>query len=237
MKRYFHVSHPAMLVVLLLLLMTASLVWGAASRAQPVDAGPARTGYDPLSPAEQRVAQETALQDGRVQALLAGARRTELLLVERHEESKEVYQRNDTWPRRADVLIYDYDQDTLVQAIVNLRTRAADQVDTSRSVQPPLTDHETATALNLALADPQAATRLREGYRQSTGQELVQPEQIAASAFIFLGDAISSAAASPLVACRVHRCAQLVITTPDHTLVDDSLIVDLSSAAVVQSDH
>src|SRR5215208_170461 len=66
---------------------------------------PQRVGFDPLSSKEVNLAKQLALSDA-----ISASRSDqpmELLLVERHEESKEVYA-GGAWPRRADVFFYDY---------------------------------------------------------------------------------------------------------------------------------
>src|SRR5262245_23319122 len=106
--------------------LTATLVWAAPGASQVLTP---RTGYDPLSDSEQSQARTLAFQHPDVVRALEGVGRSELLLIERHAETKTVMQ-SGNWPRRADVFVYLYDSDTLLHTVVNLTTRAIDSVET-----------------------------------------------------------------------------------------------------------
>lgn len=147
------------------------------------EAAPQRIGFDPLSVEEQQLAREAALAAPSVAQLLEGIRRSELLLIERHEESKEVYNSNGAWPRRADVFIYNYAQDTLVRAVVDLSAGEVDSVEALQSFQLPFTANEAAVALGIALADGLAGELILDEYQRLVGT-LLTPEAVEVSPIV-----------------------------------------------------
>lgn len=194
-------------------------------------AAPKRKGFDPLSAEEQRLAHETALHAPNLSRLLAGAPRTELLLVERHEESKEVYANSGPWPRRADVFTYNYDQDVLIHETVDLATGKVDSVETAKSVQLPFTANESTAALRVALGDAEAGPLIRRQYRQIFGGEVFQPDKVEVNATVFYADSMPDGAVGPLAKCGVHRCAQLLLSAEGKVL-NVFPTVDLSAGKV-----
>ena len=209
--------------------LALAVTFSGQARQQPAQGE--RTGYDPLSLVEQGRARQIALADASVSALLTGAARTELLLVERHEESKAVYALG-SWPRRADVLIYLYDTDTLLSAVVNLTAGGVDQVQTAQQVQPPLTPAETDLAGQLALADPAAGAALREEYRRATERDLGSADQLRVYARVFWADAMPDVDLGEAASCGLHRCAQLLFSVEPNHRLSALPIVDLSTQTV-----
>ncbi len=219
---------PARLALIGLLLLAWPLFNPAAALFEP-----ARTGYDPLSPAERELALQLAQKD----PALSGLRRAEILLVERHQEAKPIT-RSGRWPRRADVYVYDYEADKLVQATLNLETRQVDRLETAQHVQLPLTGPETGQAVHLALADPQVAAGLQSEFQSLTGQSLTNPEQqLQIHALIFRADARPGPGLDRAARCGLHRCAQLLLSTQTDLLINISPIVDLSQGKVVSANH
>lgn len=189
-------------------------------------------GYDPLSLAEQDRAREIAFSDARISAKLADAAHVELLLIERHQEPKDVTQQGDT-TRRADVYIYRYDDDVLVQAIVNLYSARVDSVTTTQDVQLPLTESEATRAMQLVLDDPSAGAVIRAQYQQITAQALRNPDQqLRIHALIFRADAMPTLLGT--ATCGIRRCAQLMIATQDDVLIDVLPVVDLSTGKLIE---
>src|SRR5689334_2785938 len=93
-------------------LLGAALAGARASSDAP------RVGTDPPSPAEIAPARQVAQA-----APPFRSRRLVVLLVERHEEAKSDAR------RRADVDAYDYADDSLTHAVVDLRTQRVDVVE------------------------------------------------------------------------------------------------------------
>ena len=88
----------------------------------------------------------------------------EVLLVERHQEDKQTYAQG-RWPRRADVYVYRYADDTLIRQVYNMDTNQVDQVDQVLGVQLPLTEAESQRALAIALADATMRPQLNAEFR------------------------------------------------------------------------
>ncbi|HEY1013707.1 MAG TPA: hypothetical protein VGE07_13435, partial [Herpetosiphonaceae bacterium] len=158
----------------------------------------------------------------------AGA--VEPLLVERHQEDKQVYL-SGTWDRRADVFVYDYSNDTLIQAVVNLTAKRIDATTAVKNVQPPITAAERDRAVALALADPTAGPGLRGWYQRITQRTLEKPEQLQADALVFRADAMADSKLGRNE-CGVRRCAQLLFSTAERQLIDVTVYVDLSRGVV-----
>ncbi len=190
-----------------------------------------RVGYDPLSSAERDLALKVALGDERVAKIASGATRMETILVERHEESKDVYARG-AWDRRADVVFYLYGADLAVTAVVNLAARTADIVDARANYQPPLTRAEMNRAFDVAMADVTAAARIRSAYQNRIGRALADPEIIERYGFVFMPDEVPEATSPEVLRCGAQRCALMVLALAGDVL-DTTIVVDLSNGRVV----
>lgn len=213
------------------LTFTATLVWAAPGINQ---FQPPRTGYDPLSPEEQQQASALAVRQREFANALNAANRSELLLIERHAESKSDM-RSGNWPRRADVYTYLYDSDTLMLAVVNLTSGRVDTVERMQNVQLPLTQNETARALEILLADAALMAKMAEQYQTITGQPLTQPEaQLKFNTLIYRADAMPGANPGA-AACGLHRCAQFLVVTQNDVVINLLPIVDLSLETVVSA--
>ncbi|MGV9456924.1 Tat pathway signal sequence domain protein [Streptomyces sp. NPDC003635] len=138
-------------------------------------------------------------------------------------------------PRRAEVIFYDYKDDTLVARTVNLDTGKVEQTSTHRGVQPPLSAEEEAEAARLLLADPQAAG-LKGDYKDATGKELTSPDQLQLNSMIFKADPGIRPAA--LADCGQHRCATLTPKVTNGPWIDvRHLVIDLSARKVFAIDR
>ena len=213
------------------LTFTATLVWAAPG---VIQLQTPRTGYDPLSPEEQERARTLAVQRADFANALNAASRSELLLIERHAESK-TDMRSGNWPRRADVYTYLYDSDTLMLAVVNLTSGRVDSVETMQNVQPPLTQNETNRAIQLLLDDATLMANIATQYQTITGEGLTQPEtQLKLNTLIYRADAMPNANPGA-AACGLHRCAQFLIATQNDIVINLLPIVDLSLETVVST--
>jgi hypothetical protein len=193
-----------------------------------------RTGYDSLSLEEQERAQTLAVQQAEYANALNAASRSEVLLIERHVESKAAM-RSGNWPRRADVYTYLYDSDTLLLAVVNLTSGQVDSVETAQNVQLPLTQNETDHAIQLLLADARVMAEIAAQYQTITGAALTQPEaQLKLNTLIYRADAMPNANPGA-EACGLHRCAQFLIATQNDVVINLLPIVDLSLETVVSA--
>jgi hypothetical protein len=214
------------------LAFTVALVWAAPGVSQLLTP---RTGYDPLSPDEQERAQTLAVRQAEFANALNAASRSELLLIERHAESK-TDMRSGNWPRRADVYTYLYDSDTLLLAVANLTSGEVDSVEAVQNVQLPLTQIETDRAIQLLLADATVMAEIATQYQTITVAALTQPEaQLKFNVLIYRADAMPNANPGA-AACGLHRCAQFLIATQNDVVINLLPIVDLSAGAVVSVD-
>jgi Cu2+-containing amine oxidase len=225
-------------VLAMAVMLTAALLWlvfrpEQATAAYAILQLGQPVGFDPLSAKEMSLAQQIALSDAKIASEYGNNNRIELLLIERHEESKDVYAAG-VWPRRADVFIYNYTTDTLIQAIVNLGANAVDSVTSVQSVQLPLTANETATALKIAFNDPNVNSVIRTYYQQATGQELANTADLIPFAFAFRASSLDPAPQGAIAACGLHRCGDLNLRTGSDKVLGLSVIVDLSAGQVVQ---
>lgn len=186
-----------------------------------------RTGFDPLSLEEQDKVLAVAAANPQLGEWLAGTKRAEILLLERHDESKEVLEKGE-WPRRADLFVYGYGIDATAHLIVNLMTGNVDTFEVTQSLQLPLTTHETSSALQIALAHPEAGEIVRRQYQQATGEELRDLSQLQPFAFI---------PAEGVGECGLHRCGQLVLLSASHVVLGVDVIVDLSTEQVIHLDE
>jgi hypothetical protein len=182
-----------------------------------------RTGFDPLSVEEQDKVLAVAAANPQLGEWLAGTKRAEILLLERHDESKEVVEKGE-WPRRADIFVYGYGIDATAHLIVNLMTGNVDSFEVAQSLQLPLTLHETSAVLQIALAHPEAGAIIRRQYQQATGEELRDLSQVQPFAFI---------PAEGIGECGLHRCGQLVLLTATHVVLGADVVVDLSTEQVI----
>lgn len=190
-----------------------------------------RVGYDPLSSTEILRAIELADSDAIVQSTISG-RQTHHLLIERHEEDKATYELGQ-WDRRADVFIYDYERNRTVHAIVNLTTETVDTVSTSTSLRLPITEAETARALELALADPQVGPLIRSLVDELNGESAFDASTLQVRAFTTNRDTLFSTVLQASHQCDVHRCAQLMIAMDSTIMIDVIPLVDLSTGTLV----
>ena len=194
---------------------------------------PPRTGTDPLSQTEILQAQQTANQDAGLSAQLNAAQRTEVLLVERHQETKSV-RKQGNWPRRADMYVYNYDTNTLTYSIINLDTGAVDVVETAQNVQLPPNQAETERAIQLALADPQVNAILQTQYQATSGTPLTNPQnQLDIHVLTFKAQSGPDQPQGAVANCGLHRCAQLLITTQNGYFINLLPVVDLSNNQVI----
>lgn len=215
--------------------------------------GPVPTGYDPLTPAEQAKAlqalqgagtvmqglrlPDTAARTAAAAPAAAGASSVpaeEVLLVERHQEDKQTYDQG-RWPRRADVYVYRYADDTLIHQVYNIDTNQVDQMDQVQGVQLPLTAAESQRALAIALADAKVRPLLAAEFRLIMGQDLGSGDQLILKAMTFHADSAPGRELGEAAQCGIKRCAQLLLAAGDNVALQVIPIVDLSSGKVVQA--
>ncbi|MDC0771635.1 Tat pathway signal sequence domain protein [Streptomyces sp. HD] len=189
-------------------------------------------GNDPLTDDEitrvEKLAVNRQLIDGSENVRGArGPQRIDVQLAE--PEADEVDNANA--PRRADVTVYDYRDDTLVTKTVNLDTGKVEQTATQHGVQPPLSLAEQNEAAKLLIADPLGAD-LKADYKDATGKELTSPDQLQLSSMVYRAAAGGSASVEK---CGEHRCTRLFPKIKNGSWIDArDFVIDLSARKVIR---
>lgn len=200
-----------------------------------------RRGTDPLSAEEVQAAlddsgvspEAAAPESAGPESLPAnGLPERLVLLVERHVEDKDA---GDL--RRADVYEYSYADDTLTISLVDLADGAVDDTQAVQGTQLPLVEVEAQRALDLLFADPDFRERLDAEHLRATGTPLVDPAaELIVQPIVFLAEAVPTVAQGEAAECGIHRCAQFLIQTDDHVLINLFPLVDLSDGVVLTAD-
>lgn len=235
------------IVAFLVLALASAGVALAAPPASPMPQpalGAEGTGYDPLSPAEAARALDAAgalrsvsaasvrIANATAGQVAVSALAEEVVLVERHQENKDVMAAG-VWPRRADVYLYRYVNDTLVHALYDYGTGQMITVEEVQGVQFPLTEGERQTAIALAFADPALRAQMADEFRLITGDALTHPAQLELRVFNYHAGANPEIETPAAQACAINRCAQLLITAVDDVTLNVLPIINLSTLRVV----
>jgi Cu2+-containing amine oxidase len=169
----------------------------------------------PLTAAEIRQATTVLQRDDRARARLLTSQRVRTVSVERHEDDKGA----PPGQRRADVVLYNYDTNETISAVVALDPRPRIEHFTVTPDQPPgLGTQEVEEAQQLALAHPTVQAELREAGLAGRESE-------------FLITHIRVQAAAPGDPCSTDRCVALFFNTRDAVL-DIQPIVNLTTGEV-----
>ena len=136
----------------------------------------------------------------------------------------------DSTVRRAELYFYDYRTDKLIKQVVDLGTGKLTGSYSAAGLHQPAAAREVATALDLVLAGPHAAT-LGERYARATGRALAGKQDLVVTAHTHRTRPADTAARD----CGAHRCLQLVVRAGDGPFVDlDDIIIDLSGRTVAR---
>lgn len=194
-----------------------------------------KSNFDPLSEDEGQQVLTAALSGAPLQAAGAGqdaAPRREVLLVERHHEAKGS-PADLARLRRGDAYIYDYDSDTLLHSIVNLKSGAVDEVVTAQGVQLPLTQREIARALEMAYVNPTFRETVETLFYEIAGSTLQSLDQLEVRAFVFHARSMLGNIVPEAESCGINRCAQLLLYTSDDIAFEIVPVVNLSQQTVL----
>ncbi|MFW6689973.1 hypothetical protein [Streptomyces sp. MAR4 CNX-425] len=195
----------------------------------PLPAGSTGTGSDPLTPDEERRAEELALAGDRtLRTESEGVRGREgvpqLVNTELADSSVSAGDR-----RIAEVYFYDYARDTLVLKSVDLGSGEVVDTVESTGAQPPPAAPESAAAADLLVASPLGAG-LRQDYRAATGEELTGAEQLQVQGMTYTARPGDSGG---LQRCGEHRCVRLFTRVADGPWIDTrDYVIDLSERKV-----
>jgi hypothetical protein len=193
----------------------------------------AAAGQRPADIARAQLEERRSARPGAAAAAAVPAPAPELLKVEREAPVKGA--RADA-ARQARVDVYRYETDTLVTLLVDPATGRVVSTTTSTGVQLPLSANEQATAVLMALEDPVVGARITAEYRRVTGRTLTDPDtQLIVAPLVFLADSMPSRSLGSASACGAQRCAQLLLSTSDNTLMEIMPIVNLSRGTVLDT--
>lgn len=156
----------------------------------------------------------------------------EVLLVERHTVKKGEERHAQ---RLADVYSYDYEDNVLNQMIVNLDTESVVSVTRNSKVQLPLTENEVQKATEILMADQEQYKLILKEFKQITGEEYTNPAQIEIKAFAFWGKTLPGISNADALKCGSHRCAQMLLYTPERVAFEASPVIDLTTKKIVQN--
>ena len=132
--------------------------------------------------------------------------------------------------RQAELYYYDYKADKLVKQVVDLKAGKLVDSFSATGMQPPASEQESRTALELLAADP-GGSGLDEAYRAATGKELNGTEGLVPTSHIYTAKAADKGAAQ----CGKNRCVQLIVATDAGQFLSVSdFIIDLSGRTVAR---
>lgn len=191
--------------------------------------------YDPLSTAEIEKVREIKnvfVQSTYPDLISSGRVILETLLIERHAIKKG---QEDTSERLADMYVYDYVTNTLNQLVINLDQNKVESITHDKEIQLPLTENEIQMAFNILTQDTVNFQLILEEFEQITGKPYSNPDQIQIKAFAFWGSSLPGVSNQQSLNCGIHRCAQVLIYTPDQVAFEVSPVIDLSIKKVIQN--
>jgi Cu2+-containing amine oxidase len=153
----------------------------------------------------------------------------EVLLIERHQQKGAPQGQ-----RRADVYIYDYQTNELIESLVDLNTSEVLNTNRKQGVQLPLTTKELARAKQIVFDDEDERQILEHEYQRITSKPLTSTAELNIKAFTFTADSLPNRVNEASKYCGVHRCAQLMLYTGENIVFEISPIVNLSEGVVTQ---
>ena len=153
----------------------------------------------------------------------------EVLLIERNKEKGAPKDQ-----RRADVFIYDYSTNELIESLVDLYTSEVIHSERKKGVQLPLTENELKRAKEIVFEDEEERAILEAEYKRITSTDLSDTAQLNIKAFIFHASSLPNRVNEASKQCGVHRCAQLMLYTQENIVFEISPIVNLSESVVTQ---
>jgi len=158
------------------------------------------------------------------------APKTEVLLIERHEEEKNAPKDL----RRADIFTYDYSTNELISSIVDLNTQQVVSTTRKKGIQLPLTENEIKRAKEIVFNDEDERQILAYEYQRITSRIMTDTTELNIKAFTFTADSLPNRTNEASKLCGNHRCAQLMLYTGENIVFEISPIVNLSEGIVTQ---
>ncbi len=137
--------------------------------------------------------------------------------------------------RLANAFYYDYANDELIQVTIDLINNVVVDRYVHIDTQLPLTQGEIDRAFELVLAEPRMRADLGHVYRNVTGRDFSDVDQLNYKAFIFRAETMQSGLQAGGANCGIERCAHLLVYAQDNTSLEFSPLVNLSTGEVVQN--
>ena len=195
--------------------------------------------FDPLTVVEQNDVVNLALREigqnpQTAKPIQAAGLQRETLLIERHKEPKNASRdRAAAIPRRGDAYIYDYEDDLLIHAIIDLDSGEVDEIGQSQGVQLPLTQNEIDRALTLAYQDERFRQQIEAEFQAIAGRTLTGLSELEVRAFIFHASSLLGNIVSEAESCGINRCAHLLLYTTEDIAFEMLPVVNLSTGVVL----
>lgn len=160
-----------------------------------------------------------------------GTRNTnqEVLLIERHEQKGAPKSQ-----RYADMFIYDYATDELIESLVDLNSSHVISTQRKQYIQLPLTENELKRTKQIVFADEDERQVLENEYLRITSKQLTDISELNIKAFVFTADSMPNRINEASKLCGLHRCAQLMLYTQENIVFEITPIVNLSRNIVTQ---
>ncbi|BBH69984.1 hypothetical protein ACTI_66690 [Actinoplanes sp. OR16] len=136
----------------------------------------------------------------------------------------------DAGGRQAELYYYDYKTEKLIKQVVDLKAGTLAKSYAATGMQPPASEQESRTALELLVADP-VSSGFKDAYRTATGKTLTGTGGLVPTAHIYTAKPADKGASQ----CGRSRCVQLIVQTEDGTFLTASdYVVDLSGRTVAR---
>lgn len=178
-----------------------------------------------LLTAGPKLAARSASADGREFTL----KTQEVLLIERHQDKNAPSDQ-----RRADVFIYDYSTNELIESLVDLKTSEVLKTSRKQNMQLPLNDNELKHVKHIVFDDEDERAIIEDEFRRITSRDLTSIDELNIKAFTFRADSLPNRVNEASKSCGIHRCAQLMLYTQENIVFEISPIVNLSEGVVTQ---
>lgn len=153
----------------------------------------------------------------------------EVLLIERHQQKNAP-----EGQRLAEVFTYDYEQNELIESLVDLNTSKVISESRKQGVQLPLTENELKRAKQIVFDDEDERRILEDEYHRITSRQLTDTSELNIKAFTFTADSLPNRVNEASKLCGFHRCAQLMLYTGENIVFEITPIVNLSEGVVTQ---
>jgi hypothetical protein len=188
-----------------------------------------RRALDPLTPAEQALAERIARSDGRVKEILgeAGVRLVSVIPVLLKADLPE---KTNVALRQIEVVLFHPQREVGARVIVNLSQNGVVEVSRLASDQVRFTDDDLSDAFQLAMKDAEVLRVL--GAAAQTFRPRTAPPTTTAAAQQNVVEGLPVRSSDPNDPCSKHRCLWLMFRRGNDYLSQPSVTVDLTEKRV-----